>query len=131
MGMFRTAFAKRSYSRFGLDRIIIVAHCSKPLGVKPGTSGRSVRSPFFWTRWCCTFASRNSREMDDVRSSKMSRIMIREGQVSSISGKHTMPWIGIIGIMGISIKLLHLFGQNNDAVFRLIVLNLFTLVVGH
>ena len=40
MGMLRTAFWSRSYSRPGFARIINVAQVSKPLGVRPGISGR-------------------------------------------------------------------------------------------
>lgn len=48
MGMLRTAFWSRSYSRPGFARIIKVAQVSKPLGVRPGISGRFSTSS--WMR---------------------------------------------------------------------------------
>lgn len=125
MGMLRTAFWSRSYSRPGFARIINVSQVSKPLGVNPGISGRFSRSS--WMRWCSTLISRNSRDIEDVRSSKMSKYFVRIWHVNEQVKPPTLPWIRVIRIMSITIELLQLVRGDDNSVSRGIVLNLLKL----
>lgn len=123
IGMFNTAFCRRSYSRSGLAWIMRVAQVSKPLGVKPGTSGRSLRLSS-WTRWCSAFTSRNNREIEDVWSSKMSKRPISASLYSTRQPVPTIPWITIPRHIGVCIEPLELLRHNDNGVSRWIILNL-------
>lgn len=73
--------------------------------------------------------SRNSREIEDVRSSKMSKYLVRICHVNKQIELPTLPWIRVIRIMSVTIELLQLIRGNDKGVSRRIILNLLKLAI--